>query len=85
MKDWNEGDEQSCLLNLLPDAWMKRVQKEEAKLAKSNHSIKIMLNKEHHKKVVYQTKANVARDFKRQHLRNALLITVSGDHEKTAI
>ena len=44
-----------------------------------------MLNKEHHKKVVNWTKANVARDFKMQSLRNALLITVSGDREKAAM
>ena len=30
-------------------------------------------------------KADVARDFNRQSLRNALLITVFGDHEKAAI
>ena len=42
--DWNEGDEQSRLLNLLPDAWVKRVTKEEAKRAKSSHTVKMMLD-----------------------------------------
>ena len=64
---------------------MKRVTKEEAKRAKSNHTVKMMLKKEHHKKVVNWTRAKVARDFKRQSLRNALLITVSGDREQAAI
>ena len=27
MEDWNEGDEQSRLLNLLPDAWVERITK----------------------------------------------------------
>ena len=27
-EDCNEGDEQSCLLHLLPDAWVKRVTKQ---------------------------------------------------------
>ena len=83
--EWNEGDEQSRMLNLLPDAWVKRVTKEKAKRAESNHIVKMVLNKEHHKKVVNCTRAKVARDFKRQSLRNALLITVSGDGEKAAI
>ena len=85
MEDWNDDDEPSYLLNLLPDAWVKRVTKEEAKQAKSNHTMKMMLDKEHHKKVVNWTRAKVARDFKRQSLRNALLITVSGDREKAPI
>ena len=84
VQDWDKG-EQSRLLSLLPDAWVKRVMKEEAKRAKINHTDKMMLNKEHHKKVVNWTKANAARDFKGQSLRNALLITVSGDPEKAAI
>ena len=45
--------------------WVKRVTKEEAKRSKSNRTVKLMLNKEHHNKVVNGTKANVARDFKR--------------------
>ena len=79
VEDWNEGDERFGLLNL------KRVTKHEAKRAKRNHSVKMMLNKEHHKKVVNWTKANVAWDFRRQSLQIALLITVSGDREKVAI
>ena len=45
----------------------------------------MMLNKEHNKKVVNLTRARVAGDFKRQSLRNALHITVSGDRDKAAI
>ena len=37
------------------------------------------------KKVVKWTRAKLARDFKRQSLRNALLINLSGDREKAAI
>ena len=85
VEDWNEGDEQSHLLNLLPDAWVKRVTKEEAKRAKNNHTVKMMLNGEHHKNVVNWTRAKVVRDFKRQSLQNALLITVSGHREKAVI
>ena len=85
LEDWNEGDEQSRPLNFLPDAWVKRVTKEEAKRAKSNHTVKMLLDKEHHKKVVNWTRTKVARDFRRQSLRNALPITVSGDREKAAI
>ena len=64
---------------------MKRVKKKEAKRTKSNHTVKTMLNKDQHKIVVNSTKANLAWDFKRQSLRNTLLITVSGDREKSAI
>ena len=53
--------------------------------AKSNQTVKMMLNNEHVKKVVNWTRANVARDFKRQSLRNALLINVSENQEKAAI
>ena len=53
MEDWNENDEQSCLLNLHPEAWVKRVSEEEAKRTKINHTLKMMLNKEHHKRVVH--------------------------------
>ena len=59
--NWNEGDKQARLLSMLPEAWIKRVTKEEAKIAKSNHTVK------------------------RHSLRNALLITVTGDREKTAM
>ena len=45
----------------------------------------MMLPKEYHTNVVSWAKKNVARDVKRHSLRNALLITVSGDREKTAI
>ena len=84
VEDLNEADEQSRLLNLLPDALVKQVTKEEAKRAKSNQNVKMMLNKGHHKKVVNWTRAK-ALDFKRQSLPNALLLTVSGHCEKAAI
>ena len=41
VEDCNEGDEQARLLSMLPEAWIKRVTKEEAKRAKSNHTVKI--------------------------------------------
>ena len=85
VEDWSEGDEQARLLSMLPEAWIKRVTKEEAKRAKSNHTVKMMLPKEYHTNVVAWTRKNVARDVKRHSLRNALLITVSGDREKTAM
>ena len=85
MEDWNEGDEHARLLSMLPEAWIKRVTKEEAKRAKSNHTVKMMLSKEYHTNVVAWTRKNVARDVKRQSLRNALLITVTGDRERTAM
>ena len=85
VEDWNEGDEQARLLSMLPEAWIKRVTKEESKRAKSNHTVKMMLPKEYHTNVVALARKNVARDVKRHSLRNALLITVSGDHEKTAM
>ena len=37
------------------------------------------------KKVVSWTRAKVARDFKLQAVRNALIITIPGDREKAAI
>ena len=61
---------------------MNRVKNEEGKKVKSNHTVKMMLDKGHHKKVVNWTRARVARDFKRQSLQNALLFTVSGYREK---
>ena len=85
VEDWNEGDEQARLLSMLPEAWSKRVTKEEAKRIKSNHTVRMMLPKEYHTDVVAWTRKNVARDVKRHSLRNALLITVSGDHEKTVM
>ena len=85
VEDWNEGDEQARLLSMLPEAWIKRVTKEEAKRAKSNHTVKMMLPKEYHTNVVALARRNVARDVKRHSLRNALLITVTGDREKTAM
>ena len=85
VEDWNEGDEQARLLSMLPEAWIKRVTKEESKRAKSGHTVKMMLPKEYHTNVVAWAKKNVARDVKRHSLRNALLITVSGDREKTAM
>ena len=55
---------------MLPEAWIKRVTKEEAKRAKLNHTVKMMLPKEYHTNVVAWTRKNVA---------------VSGDREKTAM
>ena len=52
VEDWNEGDEQARLLSMLPEAWIKRVTKEESKRAKSNHTVKMMLPKEYHTNVV---------------------------------
>ena len=83
--DWNEGDEQARLLSMLPEAWIKRVTKEEAKRAKSNHTVKMMLTKECHTNVVAWTRKNVAQDVKQHSLQNALLITVTGNREKTAM
>ena len=85
VEDWNEGDEQARLLSMLPEAWIKRVTKEEAKRAKSNHTVKMMLPKDHHRNVVAWTRRQVAPDIKRHSLRNALLITVTGDREKNAM
>ena len=56
---------------------MKWVTKQEAKRAKSNHTVKMMHHQEHHKKVAWY--------FKGQSLRNALLITVSGHRKEAAI
>ena len=85
MEDWNEGDEQARLLSMLPEGWIKRVTKEEAKRAKFNHTVKMMLPKEYHTNVFAWTKKSVTRDVKLHSLRNALLITVTGDCEKTAM
>ena len=85
VEDWNEGEEQARLLSMLPEAWIKRVTKQEAKRAKSNHTVKMMLPKEYHTNVVAWTRKNLTRDVKRQSLRNALLISVTGDPEKTAM
>ena len=85
VEDWSEGDEQARLLSMLLEAWIKRVTKEEAKKAKSNHRVKMMLPEEYHTNVVAWTRKNVARDVKQHSLRNALLITVTGDREKTAM
>ena len=46
VEDWKEGDEQARLLSMPPEAWIKRVSKEEAKRAKSNQGVKMMLPKE---------------------------------------
>ena len=70
---------------MLPEAWIKRVTKDEAKRAKFNHTFKMMPPKEYHPKVLAWTHKHVARDFKRRELRNALLIGVTGDREKTAM
>ena len=85
VEDWNEGHEQPRLLSMLPEAWIKRVTKEEAKRAKSNHTVKMMLPKEYHTNVVPWTRKNVARDVKRHSLQNALLITATSDRKKTAM
>ena len=85
VEDCNEGDEQARLLSMLPEAWIKRVTKEEAKRAKFNHTSKMMLPKEYHPKVLPWTNKHVARDVKRRELQNAILITVTGDREKTAM
>ena len=70
---------------MLPEAWINRVTKQEAKRAKSNHTVKMMLPKEYHTNVVAWTTKNVARDVKRHPLRNALLISVSGNRKETAM
>ena len=70
---------------MLPEAWIKRVTKEEPEKAKFNHTFKMMLPKEYHPKVLAWTNRNVARDVKRRELRRALLITVRGDCERTAL
>ena len=85
VEDWNEGDEQARLLSMLPEEWIKRVTKEEAKRAEFNHTFKMMLPKEYHPKVLASKKKHVARDVKRRELPNALLITVTGDRENTAM
>ena len=85
VEDWNEGDEQARLLSMLPEAWLKRVTKEEAKRAKFNHTFKMMLPKEYHPKVLAWTNKHVAPDVKRRELRNALLITVTGGRKKIAM
>ena len=85
MEDWNEGDEQARLLSMLPEAWSKRVTKEESKRANFNHTFKMMLPREYHQNVLAWTKKHVVRDVKRRELRNALLITVTADGEKTAM
>ena len=85
VEDWNEDDAKARLLSMLPEAWIKRVTKEEAKRAKLDHTFKMMLPKEYHPNVLAWTKKHVARDVKRRELRNALLITVTGDREKTAM
>ena len=85
VEDWNEGDEQACLVSVVPEAWIRRVSKEEAKRAKSNHTVKMMLPKEYHTNVVAWTRKNVTWDVKRHSLRNALLITVTGHRENIAM
>ena len=55
VEDWNEGDEQARLLSMLPEAWIMRVTKEEAKRAKFNHTFKMMLPKEYHPNVLAWT------------------------------
>ena len=85
VEDWNEGEEQARLLSMLPEAWIKRVSKEEAKRAKFNHTFKMMLPKEYHPKVLAWANKHVARDVKQRELRKALFITVTGDREKAAM
>ena len=62
VEDWKGGDEQARLLSMLPEAWIKRVTKEEAKRARSNHTVNMMLPKEYHTNVVAWMRKNVARD-----------------------
>ena len=85
VEDWNEGDKQARLLSMLPEAWIKNVTKEEAKRAKFDYTFKMMLPEEYHPNVLALTKKPVARDVKRRELRKALLITVTGNREKTAM
>ena len=85
MEDWNKGDEHACLLSLLLDAWVKRVPKEKAGRAKNNHTVKMILKKEHRTRVLKWTRGKLARDFKRRLLWNALFIPVPGNREKAAI
>ena len=81
---WNEGGEQAVLLRILPKAWAKRVTKEEAKRAKSNHTVKMMLPKQNHGRMVNWVRHNVATDIHHKHSL-PLLITVGGDREKAPI
>ena len=53
--------------------------------AKNHHTVKMMLSKEHHKRVVRWTTRKMAPDFKKGPLGNALLTTVSGNRKKAAI
>ena len=85
VEDWNEGDEQARLLSMLPEAWIKPVTKEEAKRAKFNHTFPMMLPREYYPNVLAWTKKHVARDVRGGELRTALLITVTGDRERTAM
>ena len=85
VEDWNEGDDQAHLLSMLPEAWIRRVTKEEARRARSSHTLKMMLPKEYHTNVLAWKRKHVARDVKQHQLQNALLITVTGDCEKTAM
>ena len=85
MEGWNEGGKQARLLSLLTETWVKGVTKEDGKRAETNHTVKMMMKKEYHTKVVNWTRAKVARNFNRQSLRNALLIAVSGDRQIAAI
>ena len=85
VQDWSKGDTLFRLLGLLPASWIKRATKEEAKRAKSHDTVKMMPSKELHKRVIHWPTRNVSRDFKKQSLRSAFLITLSGDREKAAI
>ena len=44
VEDEKKGDEQSRLVNLFPDAWVKGVTRKKAKRAKSKHTVKMMLD-----------------------------------------
>ena len=61
VEDWNEVGEQARLPSMPPEAWIKRVTKEEAKRAKAHQTVKMMLPKEYHTNVVAWTRKNVAR------------------------
>ena len=85
VEDWNEGEEQSRLIQLLLPQWSKRVTKEESKRAKNTHTVKMMLHKDYRRRVVNWVTKQVARDIKWQSLRKALLITAQGDRERARV
>ena len=85
LEDWNEGDEQARLLSMLPGSMDQEGHQGGIQEGQVQPHGQDDAPKEYHTNVVSWAKKNVARDVKRHSLRNALLITVSGDREKTAI